>query len=292
MSYAHYSDPTNTAQLDMYCKNLTVSGTSNITFPTTLADLTVTNELKTPGLLTGNTATFNTLTSTAINGEIKTAAQPSITSLGTLSSLTVSGAVGAATGNFTNLNSTNLQLGTLSMDLNNMLATGQFDYQATQHVMSVGAPPSTAARSGCIMLNIGNDALPTILDSNILFKVAPADSGRIYTTKSIRYPTLNQFVDVANVCTANVEQAVLFFGSGGIVAGSELQVQWLCDRITASSEIRATVLGLDFDPGSFIIYKGYTVTTTPSPRAIFRIQNCSAVDTLSFTLKLLVEIIY
>lgn len=255
----------------MYCRNLNVAGTTNITFPTTLADLTVTNELKTPNLLTGNTATFNTLTSTAINGEIKTAAQPNITSLGTLSSL---------------------QLGTLYMDFNNMLAAGQFDYQSTQHVMSVGAPPSTAARSGCIMLNIGNDALPAITDSSILFKVGPADSERIYTTKSMRYSALGQFVDVANVCTANVTEAVLFFGSGGIVAGSELQVQWLSDRIAASSEIRATVLGLDFAPGSFLIYKGYTITTTPSPRAVFRIQNCSAVDTLSFTLKLLVELIY
>ena len=67
------------------------------------------NSTETNGVISGTTGTgFTNITSTAFTGTLATAAQPNVTSLGTLSALAISGPI-SGTGLITNSNLTGAQ---------------------------------------------------------------------------------------------------------------------------------------------------------------------------------------
>jgi hypothetical protein len=207
----------------------------------TLANLTVSGNT-TASYFVGN---GSQLTSIATASTVTTAAQPNITSVGTLSSVSVTGNISSGNANLGNLITSNYYAGVLTTgaqpnitstgNLVSLIVTGTSTFFSTQDVTITGTP------SGTVNYDIYN---------GVVFDVTP---------------TANWTANVSNVPAANNRTTVLTFiiTQGGTpyvpnvfqISGTSQSVKWLNGSAPTGTASKTDVI-------SFSIVKSSTGTYT------------------------------
>ena len=206
--------------------NLVTSGTLSVTGDSTLGNIQANNGLFSGNISAGNiSAVSGTISASLLTGTITTAAQPNITSVGTLGSLAVTG----------NITSGNANLGN-NVTANFFTGSGQYltAIQAA-NISGVVAAAANATNVSTTLSSTGTYYLPFIsatassnyaLNSNAAFSANLANGGLIATTFVGALSGVATFATTANaVAGANVSGAVSFATTANAVAGANVSGQ-------------------------------------------------------------------
>ena len=212
--------------------------TSNLTTVGTLGNLTVTGNISAGNISTGagsggNISGANLVSANFFTGTLTTNAQPNITSVGTLTSLTVTGTVTG--GNLTTAGAANV---------------GSLNVTGTSNLGAVGNVTITGGTSGQVLSTNGSGGLSFISISS---------SGISNGTSNVNIPTVNGNVNV----TAAGNTTLVVTGTGANIAGTaNITGNLVAGNISTGAGSGGNITGANLVSANF--FTG-TLTTAAQP---------------------------